>query len=74
MTVLNISRYTCIGWTVAVGLQAITTQHREQDLCAVRVRPTRGHAERRLWDRLCAKHHYLPFHGLFGRPSGRSRR
>lgn len=52
---------------MAVGLQAITTQHRELDLRAVRVRPTRGHAEHRLWDRLCAKHHYLPFHGLFGR-------
>ena len=37
------------------------------DLRAVTVRPTRGGQDHRRWDRLVASHHYLPFHGLFGK-------
>ena len=37
------------------------------DLRAVTVRPTWGAEEHRRWDRLVAAHHYLPFHGLFGK-------
>ena len=33
----------------------------------VEVRPVRGVEERRRWDALMARHHYLPFHGLFGK-------
>ena len=33
----------------------------------VTVRPVRGVAEQRRWDALVAHHHYLAFHGLFGR-------
>ena len=33
----------------------------------VEVRPVRGVEERRRWDALVARHHYLPFHGLFGK-------
>ena len=33
----------------------------------VEVRPVLGVGERRRWDALVAEHHYLPFHGLFGR-------
>ena len=40
---------------------------RAVDLRAVRVRPTHGASEHRLWDRLVATHHYLPFGGLFGK-------
>ena len=46
--------------TLPTGDQAI-------DLRAVRVRPTWGAEERRRWDELVACHHYLPFHGLFGK-------
>ena len=50
------------------GLPVSTTrQHRTLDLRAVRVRPTCGGSEDRRWDRLAARHHYLPYHGLFGR-------
>ena len=31
------------------------------------VRPTWGAEEHRRWDRLVAAHHYLPFHGVFGK-------
>ena len=37
------------------------------DLRAVMVRPTWGAEEHRRWDRLVARHHYLPFHGVFGK-------
>ena len=37
------------------------------DLGAVTVRPTWGAEEHRRWDRLVASHHYLPFHGVFGK-------
>ena len=37
------------------------------DLRAVTVRPTWGAEEHRRWDRLVAAHHYLPFHGVFGK-------
>ncbi len=37
------------------------------DLRAVAVRPTWGAEEHRRWDRLVAAHHYLPFHGVFGK-------
>ena len=37
------------------------------DLRAVTVRPTRGGREHRLWDRLVEEHHYLGFHGIFGK-------
>ena len=37
------------------------------DLRAVTVRPTWGAEEHRRWDRLVASHHYLPFHGVFGK-------
>ena len=33
----------------------------------VEVRPVRGVEKRRRWDALMARHHYLPFHGLFGK-------
>ena len=33
----------------------------------VEVRPVRGVEERRRWHALLAKHHYLPFQGLFGK-------
>ena len=33
----------------------------------VTVRLVRGVAERRRWDSLVSRHHYLPFHGLFGK-------
>lgn len=33
----------------------------------VEVRPVRGVDERRRWDALMARHHYLPYRGLFGR-------
>ena len=33
----------------------------------VEVRPVCGVEERRRWDALMARHHYLPFHGLFGK-------
>ena len=36
-------------------------------LRSVTVRPVRDRAERRRWDALMAAHHYLPYHGLFGR-------
>ena len=39
----------------------------ERPLRAVRVRPTRGLEERRRWDQLVRRHHYLPFQGLVGR-------
>ena len=38
-----------------------------RSLRAVRVRPTWGLEERRRWDDLVEKHHYLPFQGLVGR-------
>ena len=37
------------------------------DLRAVTVRPTWGAEEHRRWDRMVAAHHYLPFHGVFGK-------
>ncbi len=37
------------------------------DLRAIEVRPVHTPAERRRWDELVARHHYLPYHGLFGR-------
>ena len=37
------------------------------DLRAVMVRPTWGAEEHRRWDRLVARHHYLSFHGVFGK-------
>ena len=37
------------------------------DLRAVTVRRTWGAEEHRRWDRLVAAHHYLPFHGVFGK-------
>ena len=37
------------------------------ELRAVTVRPTWGAEEHRRWDRLVAAHHYLPFHGVFGK-------
>ena len=37
------------------------------DLRAVAVRPTWGAEEHRRWDQLVAAHHYLPFHGVFGK-------
>ena len=37
------------------------------DLREVRVRPTYGEAERCRWDDLMRLHHYLPFHGVFGK-------
>ena len=37
------------------------------DLRAVTVRPTWGAEEHRRWDRLVAAHHYLAFHGVFGK-------
>ena len=37
------------------------------DLRMVTVRPTYGEAERRRWDDLVRLHHYLPFHGVFGK-------
>ena len=36
-------------------------------LSEVGVRPVHGVEERRRWDALLAKHHYLPFRGLFGK-------
>ena len=43
------------------------TQGCEIDLCAVTVRPTWGAEEHRRWDRLVQAHHYLSFHGVFGK-------
>ena len=40
---------------------------RAVDLREVRVHPTHGASESRLWDSLVATHHYLPFGGLFGK-------
>ncbi len=37
------------------------------DLRAIEVRPVCTPAERRRWDELVARHHYLPYQGLFGR-------
>ena len=37
------------------------------DLRTVTVRLTWGANEHRRWDRMVAAHHYLPFHGLFGK-------
>ena len=37
------------------------------DLRSVTVRPTWGAEEHRRWDALVASHHYLPFHGVFGK-------
>ncbi len=48
-------------------MQSLPAPGRGPDLRAVRVRPTRGAAEHRRWDRLCERHHYLPFGGLFGK-------
>ena len=48
-------------------MQSLATGGRGPDLRAVRVRPTVGAAEHRRWDRLCARHHYLSFRGLFGK-------
>ena len=46
---------------------ALPTETFAIDLRAVTVRPTWGADEHRRWDRLVAAHHYLPFHGLFGK-------
>ena len=43
------------------------TQGCEIDLRTVTVRPTWGAEEHRRWDRLVQTHHYLPFHGVFGK-------
>ena len=48
------------------GMESLPTGCGALDLCAVRVRPTRGAQEHRRWDRLVANHHYLSFQGLFG--------
>ena len=45
----------------------LPTRDQAIDLGAVTVRPTWGTEERRRWDELVASHHYLPFHGLFGK-------
>ena len=45
----------------------LTAQDGAIDLGAVMVRPTWGAEEHRRWDRLVARHHYLPFHGVFGK-------
>ena len=45
----------------------LPTRGQAIDLHAVTVRPTWGAEERRRWDELVASHHYLPFHGLFGK-------
>ena len=45
----------------------LTTQTGAIDLRAVTVRPTWGAEEHRRWDALVASHHYLPFHGVFGK-------
>lgn len=37
------------------------------DLRSVSVRPTWGDREHRRWDRLVEEHHYLSFHGVFGK-------
>ena len=37
------------------------------DLRSVTVRPTWGAEEHRRWDALVESHHYLPFHGVFGK-------
>ena len=37
------------------------------DLRSVSVRPTLGDREHRRWDRLVEEHHYLSFHGVFGK-------
>ena len=46
---------------------APATQGCEIDLRAVTVRPTWGAQEHRRWDRLVEAHHYLAFHGVFGK-------
>ena len=46
---------------------APATQGCDIDLRAVTVRATWGAEEHRRWDRLVAAHHYLPFHGVFGK-------
>ncbi len=48
-------------------MRPATARDRVPDLRMVQVRLTRGAAAHRRWDRLVAAHHYLPFHGLFGR-------
>ena len=48
-------------------MESLPTRRRDLDLRAVRVRPTHGAQEHRRWDRLVATHHYLSFHGLFGK-------
>ena len=48
-------------------MESPSAQCHDVDLRAVAVRPTRGSEEHRRWDRLVAAHHYLPFHGLFGK-------
>jgi len=37
------------------------------DLIRVEVRRTADFIERRQWDALMSAHHYLPYHGLFGK-------
>ena len=46
---------------------ALPTQDCAIDLRAVRVRATWSAEEHRRWDRLVEAHHYLPFHGVFGK-------
>ena len=48
-------------------MESPPTVARAVDLRAVRMRPTHGASEQRLWDRLVATHHYLPFDGRFGK-------
>ena len=48
-------------------MAAPATPRGEIDLRVVTVRPTWGAQEHRRWDRLVAAHHYLPFHGVFGK-------
>ena len=48
-------------------MEALPADSLDLDLRAVRVRPTRGGAEHRRWDRLVERHHYLSFQGLFGK-------
>ncbi len=44
-----------------------TTPAADIDLLRIQVRPTMDFAERRKWDALMSAHHYLPYHGLFGK-------
>ena len=48
-------------------MESPATPGGEIDLRAVTVRPTRSAQEHRRWDRLVATHHYLAFHGVFGK-------